>query len=243
MDAEVLVASQLCQHGIGNGADAHLERRAVLDQRGAVLADGRLDLVGLGEVRLHERRVVLHEKVDLRHGDHRLAERTGHVLVHHGDHVVGALHGGQRRVHRRAERHVAVLVGRADLDHRHVARHGAAAVQPLGFAQEDRNVVGVAALRHLADVAAHEERVELEDALEFRIGIGGRTLRVEVMDVHVLQFSGLAAFAHGVDQALRSRCHGAQVHMIARFDDLDGLFRSRKMDWVSHYCQKIVSSC
>ena len=25
--------------------------------------------------------------------------------------------------------------------------------------------------------------------------------------------------------------------------DLDGLFRSRKMDWVSHYCQKIVSSC
>ena len=237
------MASQLCQHGIGNGADAHLERRAVLDQRGAVLADGRLDLVRLGEFRFDQRGVVLHEEVDLRGVDHGLTEGARNVFVHHGDHIIGALHGRQRGVDGGSERYEAVFVGRADLDHRHVARNGSAAVQTLCLAQENRNVIGIAALGYLADVRTHEEGVELEYAFEFRIGVGSGTLRVQVMDVHVLQFSGLAAFAHGVDQALGSRCHRAEVDMVARFDDLDGLFRSRKMDWVSHYCQKIVSSC
>ena len=101
----------------------------------------------------------------------------------------------------------------------------------------------MAALRHLADVRAHEERVELEHALEFGIGIGRRTLSVEVMDVYVFQFAGLAALAHGVDQALGCRCHRAQVHVVTRFDDLDGLFGRGEMDgFSSHYCQWIVSS-
>ena len=243
VDAEVLMAAQLAENRIRNGPDAHLERCAVLDQRGAVLADGRLDLVRLGEFRFDQRGVVLHEEVDLRGVDHGLTEGARNVFVHHGDHIIGALHGRQRGVDGGSERYEAVFVGRADLDHRHVARNGSAAVQTLCLAQENRNVIGIAALGYLADVRTHEEGVELEYAFEFRIGVGSGTLRVQVMDVHVLQFSGLAAFAHGVDQALGSRCHRAEVDMVARFDDLDGLFRSRKMDWVSHYCQKIVSSC
>ncbi len=240
MDAEVLVAAQLRQHGIGNGADAHLQRRAVLDQGCAVLADGRLGLVRLGEVRLHQRSVVLHEIVDLRRVDHGLSEGAGNVLVHHGEHVIGGLHGGQRRVYRGAERYEAVFVGRRYLNHRHVAGNRAAAVQALRLAQENRNVVGVAALRHFADVAAHEERVELEHAFEFLVGIGRRAFGVQVVDVYVLQFTGLAARAHGVDKALGSRSHGTQVYVVARFDNLDGFFGSGKFDLGSHFYFKFV---
>ena len=185
---------------------------------------------------LHERGVVLDEEVDLRHRDHGLAERTGNVLVYHGDHVVGALDGGQRGIDRRAERYEAVLVRGRNLDHGHVARYGAATVETLCLAQEDRNVVGISALGHLADVAAHEERVELEDAFELLVGIGGRALGVEVVDVYILQFTGFAALAHGVDQALGSRSYGAQMHVIARLDDLDGLFGGGKFDLCVHWC-------
>ena len=187
---------------VRNGSDAHLQRRAVLDQGCAVASDGRLDLIRLREFGLDQRGVVLHEQVDLRQRDHRLSESAGNILVHHGDHIVGTLHGGQRSVDRRTQRYITVLVGRADLNHRHIARNGSAAIQFLRFAQEDGNVVGIAALRHLADVRAHEERVELEHALEFGIGIGCRTLGVQVMDMHVLQFAGFAALAHRVDQTL-----------------------------------------
>lgn len=105
------MVAQLCQHGVGNGADTHLQRSAVLDERRAVLADGRLNLVGLGEVCLHERRVVLNEEVDFRDVNHRVTEGAGNVLVHDGNDVLGRLDGSQRGVDRRAQRYVAVLVG------------------------------------------------------------------------------------------------------------------------------------
>ena len=222
--------------GVRNGTDTHLKRGAVADEFGAVLADGRFDLVGLGELGLNERGVVLDEDVDLRHGDHGLSEGAGNVLVHDGDDAVGALHGGQRSVDRRTERHISVLVGRADLNHGDVAGYGAAAVELLGLAQEDRNVVGITALGYLAHVRTDEEGVELEDALELRIGIGSRTLGVEVVYMDVLQLSGFAALAHGVDQALRSGCYGAQVHVISRLDDLDGLFGRCEFDLRIHWC-------
>ena len=228
------MAAELGQHGVGDGADAHLERRTVLDQRCAVAPDGGLDLVRLGEVGLLQRGVVLHEKVDLRGMDHGVAERTGHVLVHHGDHMLGGLHGGERRIDRRAERDVAVFVGRRHLDHRHVARHGSAAVETLRFAQEDGNVVRIAALRNFADIAAHEERVELEDPFEFGCGIGSRTLGVEVMDVHIPEFLVGAALAHGLDEALGSRGNRAEVDVVSGLDDLHSLLGGRKLDLVIH---------
>ena len=63
---------------------------------------------------------------------------------------------------------------------------------------------------------------------------------VQVVDVDILQFAGLAACAHGVDQALGGRSHGAQVDVVARFDNLDGLFGGRKFDLGSHFYFKFV---
>lgn len=64
MDAEILVAAELSEHGVRNRADTHLQAGPVFDQRGAVFADRRLDFVGLREMSFLERRVVLHEQVD-----------------------------------------------------------------------------------------------------------------------------------------------------------------------------------
>ena len=44
-----------------------------------------------------------------------------------------------------------------------------------------------------------------------------------MVDVDVLQLTGLAARAHGVDKALRSRSHGTQMDVVARFDHFDHL--------------------
>lgn len=239
-DTQVLVVAQLRQYGVRDGADAHLECRTVLDQGGAVFADGFFGGVRLREVRLDQRFVILYEDVDLRGVDHGLPECAGDIFVYDGDHVLGGLHGGQRCVDRRAERYEAVLVGRRHLDHRHIAGYCAAAVEALRLAQENRNIVGIAALGDFADVAAHEERIELEYAFELLVGIGCRAFGVQVVDVDILQFAGLAACAHGVDQALGGRSHGAQVDVVARFDNLDGLFGGRKFDLGSHFYFKFV---
>ena len=62
VDAEVVLVEQAAQHRVGNRADAHLQRRAVGDERGDVLADGVLDRVdGRGGVRV-ERAIGIHER-------------------------------------------------------------------------------------------------------------------------------------------------------------------------------------
>ena len=199
-----------------------------------MLADSRLDFVGLREVGLFEGRVVLHEQVDVVDVDERVAERAGDMLVDHGDHRLSAFDGGQRRVDRCAERYIAVRVGRRDLNHRDVARKHTAAVELLRLAQKDGNVVGIARLRHLAHVPADEERVELENPLELGRGIGGRTLGMQVVYVNVLQLAVAAPLAHGLDQALRSAGHAAQMDVVMAFDRPDGLLGRDKMDRFGH---------
>src|SRR5699024_11001628 len=128
MYAEVLVAAQLRQDGIGDGADTHLQAGAVLDELRAVAPYGAFHFVGFGEMAFDERRVVLDEKVDLRDVDERIAERARHVPVHDRDDRTGALDCREGGVHRGTEGYVAVPVGRGYLYHRHVARqHSVAA--------------------------------------------------------------------------------------------------------------------
>lgn len=62
----------------------------------------------------------------------------------------------------------------------------------------------------------------LEDAFELRIGIGSRPFRVQVVDVHILEFVVGAAFAHGLNQALGAEATEPEVNMVTRFDDFHG---------------------
>ena len=238
VDTQVLVVAQLGQYGVGNGTDTHLQRSTILNQGGTVLTNGGLHLVGSREVSLHQRRIVLAPDVDLLHRNHRLTKGTGNILVHYGNHIVGALHSGQRSINRRTKRYIAVLIGGRYLNHSHIAGNGTATIQTLRLAQEDGNVIGVARLGYLAHVTTHEERIQLEDALELRIGIGSRTLGVEVMDVYIFQLATLTTSAHSLNQTLRSRCYGAQVYVVTRLNDLNGLLGRSKMNRCQHFDSK-----
>ena len=235
VDTQIPVVAQLGQYGIGDRTDTHLQRRSVFDQRGAVPADGLLRFARLGEFRFDQRLIILHEHVDFRHRNDGIAERPGNILVHDGDDDLGGLYGSQRGIDRRTERHITVLVGRTNLNHRHIARHGAATIQALRLREEDRNIIGIAALRHLTDVAAHEKRIELENPFELGIGVRCRAFGVEMVHMHMLQLAGLAARAHRLDQTLRCRRNRTQMDMVARFDDLHGLFSRCEFDRSIHY--------
>ena len=69
----------------GDGADAHLQRRAVFDQRGDVLADRSLDRRHRSGGVLVERPIGVHEAMDPREGHQRIARRPRHALVDLGD--------------------------------------------------------------------------------------------------------------------------------------------------------------
>ena len=63
VDAEVVLVVEAAQHGVRDCADAHLQRRAVLDQRGDVLADGLLHGVDGRDGWLVQRPVGVDERV------------------------------------------------------------------------------------------------------------------------------------------------------------------------------------
>ena len=199
--------------------------------------DGRLHLVGCREVGLFERLVVLDEQVDVVGVDERVAERARHVLVDDGDHGAGAFDGRQRRIDRRTQRHVAVRVRRRHLNHRHVAGQRTAPVELLRLAQEDGDVIGVTGLRHFPHVAAHEERIELENALEFGRRIGRGAFGVQVVDMHVAEFLVASSFAHGVDEALGCAGDAAQMDVVAAFNHLHRFGGGDEPDLFGHICK------
>jgi hypothetical protein len=90
VDAQVLLALEEEQHGVGNGPDAHLKRRAVLDELCHVFADGLLEIADDGRLELDERFVLLDDAVDLVEVDLR-PEGARHEFVHLGNgHAIGA---------------------------------------------------------------------------------------------------------------------------------------------------------
>ena len=127
------------------------------------------------------------------------------MLVDHCDDVLCAFDGGQGGVHGGTHGYVTVLVGEGYLDHGHVAGQYAAAVESLGLAQEDGDVVGIAGLYAL-----------------------------EVVDPHVPEFACIASAAESVDEHLGGCGHTAEMNMVTGLHDLDGLVRTYKMDIFMH---------
>ena len=123
-----------------------------------------------------------------------------------------------------------MLVGEGDLDHGHVAGQYAAAVEPLGLAQEDGDVVGISGLYAFAHIAANEERLMEEYPLIPGIGVGSGSLGVQVVDPHVPELACIASAAESVDQHFWGCGHTAEVNVVSGLDDLDGLVRAYKMD-------------
>ena len=122
MDAEIVLAAETREDGVGDRADAYLEARTILDERGDELADARLDVgrrrrsvLRKGAIRVRERRY-------LRERHHRVPERARHALVDLGEHSAGRDDRRQGGIDRRTERAMAVAVRWRELHERDVER-------------------------------------------------------------------------------------------------------------------------
>ena len=230
VDTEVLVVTQLGEHGVRDGTDTHLQAGAVFHEVGAVDTDLGLDLGRLGEVGRHQRRIVFHEEVDHAGRDDGVTPGAWDVFVDHGDHRLCTFDSSQGRIDRSTQGDIPVFVDGRHLDHRHVAGQDTAAVELLRLAQEDGNVVGPAGLDILADIAAHEEGLVEERAIEAFLGVGRFPFGVEVMDADILEFAGLATTAEGLNEYLRGAGHAAQMNVVTALDDLDGLVGGDEFD-------------
>ena len=186
VDAQVLLALQEEQHGVRDGADAHLERRAVLDEFRHILADGLLEIADDGRLELDEGLVLLDDAVDLVEVDLR-PEGAGHVLVHLGDgHAVGARRG-QRVVHGDAEAAEAFGIGRRDLHQRHVDGQDPPAEQARDLGEKAGGVQRAPLGDGLARRGPDKQRVVPEAPLHSGLGVLGGPHGHHVDDLHALE--------------------------------------------------------
>ena len=221
VDTEVLVASELREHGVGDVANADLEGGAVGDKGGDVFADGDVLVAERGELGFEQRCVVPHERRDLRERDAGVAIAVGHVLVDLRDDVAGLLDGRQRTINGGAEGNEAVGVGFAHHDEHAVGALVAVADDAGGVGERTGNVVGKSGLGGFAHVAADEEGVEVETVGVLRQHVVGIPFSVEVCDVDVAQIGG--AGHEGLDEKLGRGGDAGPVQAVARTDQLQCL--------------------
>ena len=108
-----------------------------------------------------------------------------------------------------------MLVRRTNLNHGNIAWQGTAAVQPLGFAQENGDIVRITALNALAHICPDEEALMEEYAFVFSIGVRGRTFGVEVVYAYIPDFSCIGTLAKCLDEHLWRTGNAAQVDVVA----------------------------
>ena len=146
----------------------------------------------------------------------RVAERARHPGVHLGEHQVGALDGGPHHIHRDAEAHVAVRIGRAHLDERDIDPDPTAADELGDLGQEHRDEVRPALLHRLAHVGPDEERRVPESVGVLAGDVGRRPERHQMNDLVVGEV--LAVLHQRGDQPDR-----ADEDATAGTDECDGL--------------------
>ena len=106
--AEVELVLEEGEHRVENGADAHLQRGAVVHQGRDDVPDARRHVGLHGWRALDERTIREAERVYARERHHGVSMRARHAVVDLGQHERGVVGGGHRGIQARAERAVAV---------------------------------------------------------------------------------------------------------------------------------------
>jgi len=222
---EVALALEEQQHGVGDLADPHLERRPVLDQRGDVPPDGPSHLPDLRGLRkLQHRPVDLDDVGELGDVDERVAQGAGHLLVRQGDHDARPLGRRLGALHAHPVGAEAVLVRGADVDQRHVHRQDPFREEAGDLAEVDGHEIGAAGVDGLPDVGAREERPVAEGAGEARVDVVGIAEGQQVRDLHVVQL--VVSRDHGLDQLLGVAAPRVDPESVSRLDGTHGLLRA-----------------
>ena len=183
MEAQVLMALEGGTDGIGHGADSHLQAGPVRDQFCTDAANLKVCFRGGGILLGDERTAVLHQGRETLQGD-QIAKGKGNIRIDHGNTLPGHVQGRQGAVDGRTQRHHPVFRLR-HLHHSHIAGQGPGAVHGLGFVKIDGDIIRQAFLHVPAHIGAYKKALVKEGTT---LRVRGVSLRMEVMEVDVLQF-------------------------------------------------------
>jgi hypothetical protein len=122
-----------------------------------VAADGRFDGIRLGRLVSRQRPVRHGEGGEAVERNDRIAVRARHLLVDLGDEHLRRARRGHGGIGGRADRAVAVLVGRGELQQRRVERDAPAGEEQRDIGEEDRREVGLAGIDRLTHRRPGEE--------------------------------------------------------------------------------------
>ncbi len=78
----------------------------------------------------------------------------------------------------------------------------------------DGQVVGIAGIDVCPHVRTQEEALVEEDAVILWFGVGRRTLRMEVVETDIFQFSGVCPAAERLDEDVGNAGYAAQVNVV-----------------------------
>ncbi len=204
VDAQVLLAVEVREDRVGDRPVADLDRVAVFDKPGHVVADPLGDIRVRSGVVLEQRLVVGHDEIDVVDVEEGVAVDPRHVPVDLDDNDPGRLRGGLDDVDADAHAEVAVLVGQRSLEKGHVHVLEAPPEQAGHLGEIHRRVVGQPLVHGPAGAVADEEGVVPEVGLELLVGVGGHAEGPDVENFGVeegLRVS-LDVADHGVDEVL-----------------------------------------
>ncbi|MFT7623422.1 MAG: hypothetical protein ACI9WU_002605 [Myxococcota bacterium] len=123
MNSEFALVEEAFQHGVRDGANAHLQGGSVFDEVGHAVADQSLCLADHRWRVLQKRPVGADECIDAVQRDHGASQRSGHLLVDFGDDHSRRAGRGDRRIDGGAYGAAAVLVRGQELENRDIKRN------------------------------------------------------------------------------------------------------------------------
>jgi len=235
VDAQVLLAAEVRENGVGDRSVAHLDGVAVLDEAGHVVSDPLGDFrVGRGVV-LQQRLVVGDQEIDVVDVEEGVAVDPRHVTVDLCDDHPGRLGGGLDDVHADPHAEIAVVVGQRGLQERHVHVLEAPAEEAGHLGKVHRRVVRQPLVDGPAGAVADEEGVVPEVGLELLVGVGGHAEGPDVQDLGVEEGLGvlLDVADHGMDEMLGLGAGRGDEDRVAPVDVAENLFFRRKFSGIA----------
>src|SRR5690606_35015763 len=178
--------------------DAHLQGGPILDQRGHMGADLRLQGGYCTDLVLMDGHVHLHGIVDLVHMDDPIPQATGDLWIDQDHHRLGHLYGRQAHIHRHTKATVSMPVRGGYLYQGHLQGEDPSSEQEVDLTEENGNVVPAEAIDELADVVPHEHGVQGEAVPVGFPGVGRVAFGMDGYDLHIPEFP--MARTEGIDQ-------------------------------------------
>ena len=164
----MLAVEQLTEHVIGQLASADLQACAVFDQRQHVFRNRLFLFAGNRVEQLDEGLVEFDDAIGFIERDH-IAFDPRNLLIDLHDHQTGDIRDQRCEIGRQAKRHIAVFVGRRNLQQRHVALLRAALDHHLWPAiEEARGVFRATFVKRLARFRHRAKALEVDILLHAR---------------------------------------------------------------------------